>query len=372
MTPQTNPPKTGPRVQSRGPPLRHPSPPSCRCVGHDLTRFGRAARIHRSYHLRVDTGNDCRKTEFPVTSPTSDPPAPDTGAAAAANEPTEAPAPTPGQHIPAIEPPPDLRESVTSTPPSDFPLEMLALPCDDSDEHRRLFDAWMSAYPDCTPAERGYIEQAVTASIEKRRLMRVRGTARTQKVRNGLLEYDRDRELEIAKCRLHFDVHAPSATMALRADAAGCRWLLNFMKGLATELATHGTLHEESSNGLLQALGYAACGDQPFTSVEAYAIVMDCLGATPNPRPSDVDRMLDPAYAPKGFLERGAVQWPRDPAECRARLQGILDREMHELRIREETFRLAYEQPERAEAPVMALAKPSRERHESDPRRADP
>ena len=133
------------------------------------------------------------------------------------------------------------------------------------------------------------------------------------------------------------------------------------MKGLATELATHGKLHEESSNGLLQALGYAACGDQPFASVEAYTIVMDCLGAMPNPRPSDVDRMLDPAYVPRGFLERGVVQWPRDPAECRARLQAILDREIAQLRIREETFRLEYEQPERAEAPIMALAKPSRD-----------
>jgi hypothetical protein len=240
-------------------------------------------------------------------------------------------------------------------------IDSLALPYEDRRAHALLLHEWLTAFPGATPVERGYIEQAVSALIEKRRLARIRATARIQKVRNGLLEYDRDRELEIGQCRLHFDVHPPSAAMALRSDAAGCRWLLNYLEGLAAELAKHGTLHGESPGGLIQTLGYSGRRDQLFASVEAYTIVMDCLGAMPNPRPSDVDRMLDPACVPKELLERGLVQWPRDPAECRARLQAILDREIHQLRIREEAFRLEYEQPERAEAPVLALARPSRD-----------
>jgi hypothetical protein len=240
-------------------------------------------------------------------------------------------------------------------------VDSLSLPYEDRREHALLLHEWLTAFPGAAPIERGYIEQAVTALIEKRRLARIRATARTQKVRTGLLEYERDRELEIAKCRLHFDVHCPSAAMALRSDAAGCRWLLNYLGGLAIELGKHGTLHGESRSGLLQTLGYSGRWDELFASEEAYTIWMDCLGAMPNPRTCDVDRMLDPACVPPGFLERDLVQWPRDPAECRGRLKAVLDREIHQLRDREEAFRLAYEQPERADAPVMALARPSRE-----------
>ena len=48
--------------------------------------------------------------------------------------------------------------------------------------------------------------------------------------------------------------------------------------------------------------------------------------------------------------------WPGNPAESRARLQALVDRELPRLRALEETLRVQYEDPERAAAEDLALA----------------
>jgi hypothetical protein len=53
--------------------------------------------------------------------------------------------------------------------------------------------------------------------------------------------------------------------------------------------------------------------------------------------------------------------WPRDREACRARLQAIVDRVLPPLKALEETLRLQYEEPAKAEARVMALASVTRE-----------
>ena len=50
-----------------------------------------------------------------------------------------------------------------------------------------------------------------------------------------------------------------------------------------------------------------------------------------------------------------------EPAECRTGLQALVDRELPRLRALEESLRVQYEEPSRAEAQVMALASISRE-----------
>jgi hypothetical protein len=64
-----------------------------------------------------------------------------------------------------------------TVPLARFSLAALALPIEDPHERARLIDEWMTAYPDSTPIERGYLEQAATALIEKRRLARIRATS---------------------------------------------------------------------------------------------------------------------------------------------------------------------------------------------------
>ena len=53
---------------------------------------------------------------------------------------------------------------------SGFSVEALTLAHEDPTEHRRLYNDWMAAYPYGDPIEQAYIDQAVAALIEKRRL----------------------------------------------------------------------------------------------------------------------------------------------------------------------------------------------------------
>ena len=65
---------------------------------------------------------------------------------------------------------------------------------------------------------------------------------------------------------------------------------------------------------------------------------------------------------PTLLRDRDDVQlWPGNPAESRARLQALVDRELPRLRALEETLRVQYEEPARAAAQDMALARVTRE-----------
>ena len=71
--------------------------------------------------------------------------------------------------------------------------------------------------------------------------------------------------------------------------------------------------------------------------------------------------VLDRRNIPKALQERDLPQWPRDPDECRARLQALVDRELPRLRALEKMLRVQYEEPAKAEAQVMALAAVTKE-----------
>jgi hypothetical protein len=246
-------------------------------------------------------------------------------------------------------------------PASDVFLETLTLPHEDPGAARRLLDEWLTAYPDPTPIERGYIEQAVTALVEKRRLARVLATIRTEKVRNAVLYFEQSQEDDAAACLRHFDVEPRSAVRGLTRTAEGCRWAINYLERLAAMIAADGTLYGRFILGLIHMQGCCARLDYLYQSEEAYTTWIDCIGAQPNPRKADVDTILNPKYIPVSFIQRGTTLWPRDPAECRARLQAFLDRELARLRVIEEAFRVQYEDPERAEAKDQALGKITRE-----------
>jgi hypothetical protein len=228
---------------------------------------------------------------------------------------------------------------------------------EDAREHALLLHEWLMAYPECTPLERGYIEQIVNALIELRRLARIRGTVRNQKLRNAVLYFEQQQEDDVAACLRHFDIDSPSALRGLTRTAAGCRWAINYLERLAAMIAADGTLYGRFILGAIHMQGYCARLDYLYQSEEAYTTWIDSIGAQPNPRKADVDAILNPKYIPVSFVQRGVTLWPRDPAECRARLQAVLDRELARLRALEETYRVQYEDPERAEAQDMALAK---------------
>ena len=238
---------------------------------------------------------------------------------------------------------------------------LLTLPHENALEQAHLWSQWLAAYPDCTPIECGYRNHAFTALVEKQRIAQARATLRTQKVRTAVLDWEQDQEDRVADWLDSFNDHCPSALVGLLRSAAGCRWAIDYWTKLAQALKDDGTWHGEFLVGSIQLQGLSACLDELFVSETAYLTWLDCLGAHPNPKQRDIDLILDRRHIPKTIQERDTVLWPRDKQACRARLQAIVDRELPRLKALEETLRVQYEEPAKAEARVMALASVDKE-----------
>src|SRR5271156_3569558 len=85
--------------------------------------------------------------------------------------------------------------------PLGLSLESLTLSLENLAEHERIYNRFTTAYPGADPIEQGYIDQAVAALIEKRRIERSLGVLRNDKVRTARLLFDRAQEDSVAKCK---------------------------------------------------------------------------------------------------------------------------------------------------------------------------
>ena len=241
-------------------------------------------------------------------------------------------------------------------------VEALALAQEDPAELGQLYSEWMTAYPCTDPIERCSIEQALTALSEKRRSERLRATLRTDRCRTAELFFEREQEEDRLNVVLPmFNQNCGYAMCHLIRTAAGCRWAIAEWEGLEKKLAEEGTWYGMGRVAAIQLLGVSAAIDHLFYSELAYMVSLDCLVAKANPKQADIDRLLDPVNIPKALQDRDVKLWPGNPAESRARLQAIVDRELPWLRALEASLRVQYEDPARAEAREMALVNLTRE-----------
>ena len=239
---------------------------------------------------------------------------------------------------------------------TDVFIEALTLPHEDPLEHRGILSEWMAAYPYASPIEVGLIHQGVGALIDTRRISRIIATVRAEKVRTADLFWERTQQDIVARYLRQFGTHAPSALVGLLRSAMGCRWAIAFLERLQRSLVQDRTWVGFDKIGAIQIQGFSASIDELRHSEAAYITWLDCLAAQANPKQQDIDRILDPAYVPKSLQDRDVSLWPRDPVECRARLQAMLDRELPRIKALEADLRVKYEDPSRAEAKTMALA----------------
>jgi len=246
-------------------------------------------------------------------------------------------------------------------PYAGFSIERLTLPNEDAAEHRRLYDEWMAAYPCRGPIERGFVQHAVVALLEKDRIERVRTTVRTERVRTAVLDFERWQEDEVARCLDLFQLNCQYGLRHLLRSAAGCRWAIAEWEKLEKKLADDGTWYSFDRLSAIQLQGLSSRIDELHINEQSFRTWLDCLVAQPNPKQRDIDVITDPARVPKPLLERDVKLWPGNPAESRARLQAIVDRELPRLRALEETLRVQYEDPARAEAADQALAQVTKE-----------
>ena len=239
---------------------------------------------------------------------------------------------------------------------SGFSVETLTLPHEDLARNRRLYEEWIVAHPYPSPIEQGYIDQAVAALIEKRRIERSLGVLRTDKVRTAELFFDRAQEDEVSRCKEIFNRSSERAMREITRTVAGCRWAISIWEELDQKLRADGTWYSTDKYASIMLQGHSAVLDLLYHSEVAYTTWVDCLVCMPNPKQEDIDKILDPAHVPKGLRDRDVTLWPGDPAASRARLDAIVTRELERLEALERTLKAQFEDPARAEAKEMALA----------------
>ena len=240
--------------------------------------------------------------------------------------------------------------------PSGVSIETPRTVPEDPGERVRLLNEWLAFFPNRNPIEQGLIDQAIDALIARRWMERVRATVRAEKVRTADLFWERTQQDIVARYLRQFGTHAPSALVGLLRSAMGCRWAIAFLERLQKSLVQDHTWVGFDKIGAIQIQGFSASIEDLRHSEVAYITWLDCLAAQANPKQQDIDLILDPAYVPKSLQDRDVPLWPRDPVECRARLQAMLDRELPRIKALEADLRVKYEDPSRAEARTMALA----------------
>jgi hypothetical protein len=237
---------------------------------------------------------------------------------------------------------------------TDFSIEAYTLPDEDPAGHRQLYNQWMTAYPGADPIEQGYIQQAVLAQIELRRVRHQRVTLRTEKVRTAELFFDRRQEDQVSQGLKGFNASPHTSQVYLLRSAAGCRFAINIWERLKMRLVEDGTWYGKDKISAIQLLGESAAVDDLSHSETAYTLWLDCLAAQPNPKEADINLILDPKHMPGRIRDRDVTLWPGNPAESKARLQAIVDKELPRLKALEAVLRVQYEDPARAEAKESA------------------
>ena len=240
--------------------------------------------------------------------------------------------------------------------PAGVSIETLTLPHEDPLEHRLLLDEWLTAYPCCSPIERGFLDQAVGALIEMRRIARVRAALRTDKVRTAVLFWERTQEDNVQRHLLHFNVHPPTALVGLLRSAAGCRWALAYWRKLQVapgrrwHLVWRGPDRGHSASG---GLGLHPGSLPVGAGLHHLARLPGDPAQSQEKRDRPDSRRVVRARCAAGA---GRAALAGRPGGEPRRLQALVDREIPRLEALEADLRVKYEEPSRAAAQDMELA----------------
>jgi hypothetical protein len=233
----------------------------------------------------------------------------------------------------------------------------------DPDARRRL-EEWSPPGRRASPAEKGFIAQAILALGEIARCKRLLGVLRAERERLAGIRWQEHCEDEVRHYERMLFEDPWTATVGLRRSAAGLRYMIVCWERLERLLA-----EEHTWFGFDKALAIQLQGLYPQVkflnrSEIAYQTWLDCLSAQENPRPEDIELICTPDYVPLGTLERGRPLWQHDPEPSRARLRALVQRELAALRPLEATMRVEFEEPARAAAKDVALARIPRDEAE--------
>jgi hypothetical protein len=236
-------------------------------------------------------------------------------------------------------------------------IEGLALAGERPEELRQQIDAAYAAYSPELPTEAAPVDQAIIAQREIQRCHHLRAVLRAEKARSAEIRWREACEDEVRYYLRTFNVDPEMALTGLKRSAGGVRYLIRRWTDISNALSTEGTVYGADRVEMIQMQGHSAVIDRLYLSEPAWECFRDCLATQPNPQPRDIEMICAPDVVPRSIQDRGLPLWPCDPEASRARLCAIVDRELPPLVALEAELRTRYEEPARAEAVDLALAR---------------
>ncbi len=226
-----------------------------------------------------------------------------------------------------------------------FRCEILALSGEDGAAVERLADEWYDFYKPQSPAERELLEMAVTASVQRKRIVRAKTAVVAQQVRVAEFNFDQHFRDQIQAVVGQLEDDPGNVVHRYRASAAGCRWLIGRWERLSQMLEKDQTLLGHDRHEAIQLQGYLHFTDTLMYAEQAYLTFMHCYIAQHNHNKKYMKLLLSKYRIPNTFRARGRKSWMPTVEQCKPWLRNLIDTNIAELRERELTLRLTIEQP---------------------------
>ena len=235
-------------------------------------------------------------------------------------------------------------------------IERLVLPGEEVAARQRL-DAWYAYHEPASPGQTAQVEQAVVAKLNIERCHRFRAALQAEKVRTAELHWQRAIEDDIYHWHALFNTNNSKAMNGLERSAAGMRQLIKMWDGLEKRLTEDGTWFGADRLRAINLQGFSSLPLDLYFEEGAYWTYVHSMAASPNPTQLDIDTIHSNDIMPKRLQDLGVPVWRPDPEVSRQFLRDLVTRELARLRREEEELRIKQEEPSKAAAVDLALAR---------------
>ncbi len=214
-------------------------------------------------------------------------------------------------------------------------------------------DFWYNFYQPATPGECEWMDMAVMASVQARRVHKCLTATVNLAINTAIFDYDCEQEDEVDRYRAMLETHPGNAVVGLKRSALGVRFLIGRWERLLGLLEDEGTLYGDDRKEAINYQGAKASTPEDLHESEgAYLTWLYCLMCQPDPKAEQFVALGNERWKPAGLMDRPPQQWLGEAELCEKLLIALAERELAYLRPREELLRTNYDTPARDSAEI--------------------
>ena len=199
---------------------------------------------------------------------------------------------------------------MTTSHPQRLPIEEYALLTENAPELGAKLDYWHSFYQPATPGECEWIDLAVMASVQARRVYACLTATVNHQINTAFFDFDREQEDEVDRYRAMLATQPGAAVVGLKRSALGVRFLIGRWERLLRLIQEEGTLY---GNDRIEAINYqgarASKPEDLFESEGAYLTWLYCLMCQPAPKDEQFVAMGNEKWMPASLMDRPPAEW---------------------------------------------------------------